>query len=94
MRNALSTDSVAVVGWPIADGNLVQGLVAFVDGVMLSSHQIRAKLTQELPEHMWPSQVHLQPLPQTRSRKVDYEALKRQLADEATAITVAIRRSA
>jgi amino acid adenylation domain-containing protein len=85
MRRALGTDSVAVVGWPIAEGNLVQGLVAFVDGVTLSIHQIRSVLTQELPEHMWPSQIHMQPLPQTRSRKIDYEALKRQLTEDLAA---------
>jgi amino acid adenylation domain-containing protein len=94
MRRALATDSVAVVGWPVSEGNLVQGLVAFVDGVTMTTQRIRGVLRDELPEHMWPSQIHLQPLPQTRSRKVDYQALKTQLENEAAKSLVASQRGA
>jgi D-alanine--poly(phosphoribitol) ligase subunit 1 len=81
MRNALSTDAVAVVGWPVVEGNLVQGIVAFVGDQRLSAQDIRRRLRSDLPEYMWPSQVYIQDLPQTRSRKVDYTALRRQLME-------------
>lgn len=79
MRNALGTDSVGVVGWPVVDGSVVQGLVAFVADVGLSVAEIRRRFGEELPEHMWPSRIHLGPLPQNRSLKVDYPALKARL---------------
>ncbi len=83
MRNTLGTDALAIVGWPVVEGNLVQGLVAFVSDVGLTAQQIRRKLSRELPEYMWPSQIYIQVLPQTRSRKVDYGALKQQLVEQA-----------
>ncbi len=85
MRGALGTDSLAVVGWPVSDGNLVEGLVAFVGDSRLTTTDIRRKLHQELPEYMWPRQIYMQPLPQTSGRKVDYAALKRQLAERVRA---------
>lgn len=91
MRHALGTDALAVVGWPVVEGNLVQGLVAFIGDDRLTAQEIRRRLSWELPEHMWPSQIHLQELPQTPSRKVDYTALKRQLAEQEPAAAVAAR---
>ena len=63
----------------IADGSVVQGLVAFVADVGLSVAEIRRRFGEELPEHMWPNRIHLGPLPQNRSLKVDYPALKARL---------------
>lgn len=82
IKNLLGTDSVAVVGWPVLDGALVQGLVAFVADVGLSTVEIRRRISRELPEHLWPSRIHLGPLPQNRSLKVDYPALRARLAEE------------
>lgn len=81
IKGVLGTDSVAVVGWPIQDGNLVQGLVAFVADIGVAPAVMRRLISAELPEHMWPSQIHIGELPQTRSRKVDYTALRRRLAE-------------
>jgi amino acid adenylation domain-containing protein len=85
MRSALGVDSVAVVGWPVSEGNLVEGLVAFISDTRLTPHNARQKLCQDLPEYMWPRQIYIQQLPYTSSRKVDYAALKRQLSELAPA---------
>ena len=79
LRQVLGTESVAVVGWPVVDGSLVQGLVAFVADTGLPVPELRRRISQELPEHLWPSQIHVGPLPQNRSLKVDYPALRRRL---------------
>jgi amino acid adenylation domain-containing protein len=86
MRRALSTDSLAVVSWPVGEGNLVEGLVAFIGDTRLTTHEVRQRLSQELPEYMWPRQVHIQQLPYTSSRKVDYTALKRQLSEQTASV--------
>lgn len=89
LKEALGTDSLAVIGWPVVDG-LVQGLVVFIQDSGMTGQQIRRKISQELPEHLWPNQVYILPeLPQTRSCKVDYTALKRQLMEP----TLAARES-
>jgi hypothetical protein len=79
LRQVLGTESVAVVGWPVVDGSLVQGLVAFVADVGLPVPEMRRRISHELPEHLWPSQIHVGPLPQNRSLKVDYPQLRRRL---------------
>jgi amino acid adenylation domain-containing protein len=79
LRQALGTESVAVVGWPVVHGNLVQGLVAFVAEIGLPVPEMRRRISSELPEHLWPSQIHVGPLPQNRSLKVDYPRLLRRL---------------
>jgi amino acid adenylation domain-containing protein len=79
LKQALGTDSVAVVGWPVVEGSLVRGLVAFVADIGLGKAEIRRRIGGQLPAHLLPSHVHIGPLPQNASRKVDYPALKRRL---------------
>ncbi|TQF72943.1 AMP-binding protein [Pseudoalteromonas luteoviolacea] len=80
MRQACGIESLAVVGWPILDANVCGGLVAFVSGSGLSSSAIKEACRKHMPEYMWPSKVYLQDIPLTKSLKVDYPALKKQLS--------------
>ena len=52
MRNTLGTDALAIVGWPVVEGNLVQGLVAFVSDAGLQRNRSAGKLSGELPERI------------------------------------------
>jgi D-alanine--poly(phosphoribitol) ligase subunit 1 len=79
-RNVLRTDSLAVVGWPVQDGHVVQGLALFVGEPAPPVPEIRRRICQELPEHMWPGQIVIGELPRTASGKVDYTELRRRLA--------------
>ena len=83
LRQVLGTEAVAVVGWPVAPGGLVQGLVAFVADTATPVPEMRRRISRELPEHLWPSRIHVGPLPQNRSLKVDYPQLRRRLEEEA-----------
>ncbi|MFJ6953007.1 AMP-binding protein [Micromonospora aurantiaca (nom. illeg.)] len=82
LRQVLGTEAVAVVGWPMAPGGLVQGLVAFVADTATPVPEMRRRISRELPEHLWPSRIHVGPLPQNRSLKVDYPQLRRRLEEE------------
>ena len=83
LREAAQTDAVAVVGWPVTETGLCQGVVAFIDNSPLTLPEIRHNYQQTMPEYMWPSQIHQQPLPKNTSLKVDYKQLKNQLVNVA-----------
>jgi acyl-CoA synthetase (AMP-forming)/AMP-acid ligase II len=80
IRNALGTDAVAVIGWPVVEGNWSGvGCVCRRPASRYAGYSTAAASAN--CGYMWPSQIYIQELPQTRSRKVDYTALRRQLAE-------------
>ena len=81
LREVSGVDLVAVVPKPATDG-MAQGLAAFVctDAGTLDAADIRERLSERLPKHMVPDEVHLLPsMPMNANRKVDRGELSAML---------------
>lgn len=82
LRRALGTEDVAVIGWPVIEGNSVEGLVFFVGAHHKSNLELRKQCQEMMPRIMWPGKLVLGGIPKNRNGKTDYKRLRSELEAE------------
>ncbi|MEW2738380.1 AMP-binding protein [Providencia sp. PROV130] len=85
LRQISDTEDVAVVGWPIIEGNSVEGLVFFVSAHHKSNLKLRKLCQESMPPIMWPGKLVLGAIPKNHNGKTDYIQLRSQLEAESNA---------
>lgn len=85
LRQVSGTEDVAVVGWPIIEGNSVEGLVFFVGIHHKSNLELRKLCQESMPRIMWPGKLILGAIPKNRNGKTDYKQLRAELEAESHA---------
>ena len=85
LRKASDTVLAVVVAWPIVDGS-AQGLVGFTTNLDMDEKQVRAAMSDSLPEYMIPTRIDFRAeLPRTTNDKIDRNALVAELDQLANA---------
>ncbi|SJN54633.1 D-alanine--poly(phosphoribitol) ligase subunit 1 [Vibrio ruber DSM 16370] len=92
LRKAVDVDDVAVVGWPVVEGNSVEGLVFFIASEHGSNIELRQQCMNRMPRNMWPTKLVLGAIPKNRNGKTDYRMLKEMLKDNQQTQAVSLAR--
>jgi D-alanine--poly(phosphoribitol) ligase subunit 1 len=80
LRSASGQEVVAAVPWPLLGEGVAEGVVGFVTGGAVHANDIRAQISNSLPDYMVPSRIiFLDEMPLNANDKVDYKALEERL---------------
>ncbi|HCT7987737.1 TPA: AMP-binding protein [Serratia liquefaciens] len=92
LRLVLGTEDVAVIGWPVVEGNSVEGLVFFVGAHHKSNMELRKLCQEAMPRIMWPGKLVLGAIPKNLNGKTDYKQLRAELEAGSSASSGAEQR--
>lgn len=79
LRQVSVAEDVAVVGWPIIEGNSAEGLVFFVRVHQKGNLELRKLCQESMPRVMWLSKLVLGAIRKNRNGKTDYKQLRAEL---------------
>ena len=80
LREEAAVQSAVALGWPVVEGGIAGGVVAFIDDASVDTKALIKRLGARLPRYMVPKQVRvIEEFPLNANGKIDRKALRAML---------------